>query len=169
MEGGLDAVLTLPVPPLAHLLVRRVEPINLGDLAFGLVLFAVAGHPTPTRTLTFLAVVAASTTLMTGFMVLAGSLAFFAGRSEGGELGFQAMLTMGAYPVDVFAGAARVVLHTLVPAAFVSAVPARLVEDPSLGSALGLAAAAAGFALAGWATFRVGLRRYASGAVWTRA
>jgi ABC-2 type transport system permease protein len=107
--------------------------------------------------------------LMTGFLVLTGSLAFFASRSEGGELGFHAMLLLGSYPVDVFAGVAKVILHTVVPAAFISTVPARLVDDFDGSQALVLAAVSLTFGLAGWAAFTLGLRRYTSGAVWTRA
>jgi ABC-2 type transport system permease protein len=169
VEGGLDAVLTLPVPPLAHVLLRRVEPTNLGDIAFGLTLFTVAGHPTPGRAAVFAAVVLSSAVLLTGFLVLTGSLAFFAGRSESGELGFHAMLLLGAYPVDVFAGTAKLVLYTVVPAAFVSTVPARLIDDFDLPQAAALAGIAAVFGLAGWTAFTLGLRRYTSGAVWTRA
>lgn len=169
VEGDLDAVLGLPVPPLAYLLLRRVEPTNLGDIAFGLTLFAVAGSPTFGRTAIFLGVVVAATVLMTGFLVMTGSLAFFLGRSEGGELGFHAILLLGSYPVDVFAGVAKVVLYSVVPAAFVSSVPARLIDSFDTGSALQLAGTAAVFALAGWTTFTFGLRRYTSGSVWTRA
>jgi ABC-2 type transport system permease protein len=169
VEGGLDPVLTLPVPTLPHVLLRRVEPTNLGDLAFGVTLFAVAGHPTPARVALFVAVVAASAILLVGFLVLTGSLAFFAGRSESGELGFHAMLLLGAYPVDIFAGTAKLLLYTVVPAAFVSTVPARLVESFDAGQALGLAAAAAIVAGAAWVAFALGLRRYTSGNVWTRA
>ena len=168
IEGELDAVLSLPVPPLGYLLLRRVEPTNLGDIAFGLTLFAVTGSPTIERTLVFAGVVIAASTLMTGFLVLTGSLSFFIGRSEGGELGFHAILLMGSYPVDVFAGMAKVVLYTIVPAAFVSSVPARLIDSFDLGLALWLALIAALFAFAGWLTFTMGLRRYTSGAVWTR-
>lgn len=169
VEGGLDSVLTLPVPALGHVLLRRVEPVNLGDLVFGVTLFAVAGHPTPARAATWVAVVLASATLLTGFLVLTGSLAFFAGRSEGGELGFHAMLLLGSYPVDIFAGAAKLALYTVVPAAFVSTVPARLIVDADAGQALALGAAAVIAATAGWLTFTIGLRRYTSGAVWARA
>lgn len=112
--------------------------------------------------------VVAVATLLTGFLVLTGSLAFFIGRNEGGELGFHAMLLLGAYPVDVFAGAVKVMLYTVVPAAFVSSVPARLIENFDLVNALGLAGVAVFFAGAGWATFTLGLRRYTSGSVWTR-
>lgn len=169
VEGELDAVLSLPVPPLAYLLVRRVEPTNLGDIAFGVVLFAVAGSPTVGRTAIFVGVVVAAATLMTGFLVLTGSLAFFVGRSEGGELGFHAILLLGSYPVDVFAGAAKVMLFTVVPAAFVSSVPASLIDSFDLSRAAALVAVAAFFATAAWATFTLGLRRYTSGSLWTRA
>lgn len=168
VEGELDAVLSLPVPPLAYLLIRRIEPVNLGDILFGLVLFAVAGDPTPARVAVFLGVVAAAVILMTGFLVLTGSLAFFTGRSETGEMGFHAMLLLGSYPVDMFAGVAKLVLYTVLPAAFVSAVPARLVASFHTGQALALGAVASTFAFAGWLTFTVGLRRYTSGSVWTR-
>lgn len=169
VDGQLDAVLALPVPPLPFLLLRRIEPVNLGDLAFGIVLFAVAGHPTPARTFVFVLVVLASTVLLTAFLVLTGALAFFIGRSESGELGFHAMLLLGAYPVDLFAGAVRVLLFTVVPAAFVSAIPARLIDEFDLGRAVALGAVATAFAVAAVTTFTLGLRRYTSGSVWTRA
>lgn len=169
LEGGLDPVLTLPVPALGHVLLRRIEPNNLGDLAFGITLFAVAGHPTPGRTAVFVVVVLASATLLTSFLVLTGSLAFFAGRGESGELGFHAMLLLGAYPVDVFAGAAKLVLYTVVPAAFVSTVPARIVDSFDADQLAALLAAATLTVGAAVLTFSAGLRRYTSGSVWTRA
>ena len=167
--GELDATLALPVSPLPFLLVRRVEAVHLGDVVFGVTLFAVAGAPTPTRILVYVGAVITSTVLLTGFLVLAGSSAFFVGRNEGGELGFHAVIMLGSYPVDVFAGAIKVTLYTVVPAAFVSSVPARLVQHFQPGWALALVGAAVGFAGAGALAFTRGLRRYTSGAVWIQA
>lgn len=169
LDGELDAVLALPVPTLPHLLVRRIEAVNCGDLGFGVLLFLIACDPTPARALTYVLVVLCAATLMTSFLVLCGSLAFFAGRAEGGELGVQAILLLGSYPSDVFAGVAKIVLYSAVPAVFVSAVPARLIADPDAGEAVALAIAAVAFAVVAWATFSRGLRRYTSGSVWTRA
>mgnify|MGYP000960667859 CR=1 FL=1 len=166
-DGGLDEALSLPVPTLAYLLVRRVDPVNLGDVAFGLLLFAVLGNPTPRRAAVFVVVVLAACTILTGFLVLTGSLSFFIGRNEGGELAFHAMVLLGSYPVDVFGGWARVVLFTVVPAAFVAAVPARLVAGFDTGRAIGLGTAAVVMAAAAILTFRAGLRRYTSGSAWT--
>ncbi len=114
-------------------------------------------------------VVLASATLLTAFLVLTGALAFFIGRSESGELGFHSMLLLGAYPVDLFAGAIRVMLFTVVPAALIAAVPAGLIGEFDAGRALALVVTAAIFALAATVTFTLGLRRYTSGSVWTRA
>lgn len=168
-NGELDAVLALPVHPLAHVLVRRVDTTNLGDIAFGVALFAIAGDANPERAALYLLGVATAATVLTGFLVATGSLAFFAGRNDAGELGFHAVLLTAAYPVDVFGGVAKILLYTVVPAAFVGAVPARLVDsfDPAVaGASIGVALL---FALAGWTAFTLGLRRYTSGAAWTRA
>lgn len=168
-DGELDAALALPVPPLTYLLFRRINTTSLGDIAFGIVLFAVACGPTLERTAIFVVGVVASAALLTGFLVTMGSISFFVGRDDAGELGFHAMLMFAAYPVDIFGGAAKLFLSTVLPAAFVATVPARLVDefDPQLAAALlGVSAV---FVALGWTTFHAGLKRYTSGAVWTAA
>lgn len=167
-DGDLDEVLSLPVSPLPHLLVRRIDAVNLGDVAFGLVLFAVAGGPTPARMLTFVAGAAASALLLTGFLVAAGSLVFFIGRGQAGDLGLHAILLFASYPADVFAGYTRTMLYTVVPAAFVSAVPARLIAEFDAGDAFLLTGASLGFATLGVVMFTLGLRRYTSSSAWSR-
>jgi viologen exporter family transport system permease protein len=168
-NGEIDAALALPVRPLLHLLVRRVNAVNLGDIAFGVTLFVVACHPTPTRAAVFAVAVAVSVVVLASFLVAVGSLAFFAGREDSGDLGFHAMLLFAAYPTEIFGGSARLLLHTVIPAAFVAAVPARLVEHFDGGVALGFVVAALVTATVAVTLFQVGLRRYTSGAVWTRA
>jgi ABC-2 type transport system permease protein len=168
-DGDLDAALSLPVSPLAYLLVRRIETVHLGDIGFGIALFLAVGAPTPGRVAMFVFGVAVAVVVVAGFLVLTGSMAFFTGRTEVGDMGFHAMMILSSYPVDIFVGASKVLLYSVVPAAFVAAVPARLVNDPSLSDALALIAAAAVFGVAGWTAFTLGLRRYTSGAAWTRA
>lgn len=168
-DGRLDATLLLPVGPLRHLLVRSVRPVNIGDMGFGVVLFLVAGHPTPLRILVFLAGSACGAAVLAGFLVFAGSLTFFTGRREAGDLGFNAMLLLGAYPAEVFTGVTRSLLYVVVPAAFIASVPAQVVLHFDATRAATLVGAAIGFATLGWATFTIGLRRYTSGATWTDA
>lgn len=168
-DGSLDEVLSLPVAPLPHLLVRRVDVVNLGDVAFGVVLFLVAGHPTPGRALVYVAGVAASALLLTGFLVLVGCLTFLGTHRRVADLGLEAVLLLSSYPADVFTGFSKALLYSAIPAAFVSAVPARLVDEFDAGDALLLLAVAVTFAVLGWLAFTLGLRRYASGSAWGRA
>lgn len=167
-DGGVDAALALPIGPLPHLLTSRVEPINLGDVAFGLVLFAAVGPGTPMGLTTFVVGVICGTAVSVGFFLLVGSSRFFLGRGEAGDLAFQALMVLSNYPLDIFSGATRVVVHTVIPAAFVAAVPAKLVLEPSVGQLTVLMAAAATVLAAGVAAFHAGLRRHTSSAAWTR-
>jgi len=167
-DGALDEILSLPVAPLPHLLVRRLDAINLGDVAFGLVLFAVTGHPTPARIAMFLLCSTAGALVFTGFLVATGSLVFFTGGGQGSDLSLHAIILLASYPADVFTGATKALLYTAVPAAFVAAVPSQLVDHFGAGQAVALLSATTVFALTGWVMFHLGLRRYTSGSAWAR-
>ena len=52
--------------------------------------------------------------------------------------------------------------------AFVSGVPAELVDDFDVGDAALMLGVAGVFAALGWGTFTAGLRRYSSGSAWGR-
>jgi len=169
-DGEIDAALALPLDPLAFLLARRVDTALLGDLAIGPLLFAYASDYTPESLAIYLGCVACASVVLVGFLVTVRSLTlFFGGRGEQADLGFQAILILASYPLDIFGGQVKVVLFTLIPAAFVTGLPASLLRNFDPATALALLAAAAAFALLGVALFRLGLRRYASGAVWTKA
>jgi viologen exporter family transport system permease protein len=169
-SGGLDAVLALPVHPLAYLLVRRIDTAMLGDLLFGPLLFVFAGGPTLERTAVFFFATLCAATVMVGFLVAAGSSTMFTGGGgEQAELGFQAILILASYPLDVFAGATKLLLFTAVPAAFITGLPTRLVDHFEPATAMGLVAAAALFGGLGVGLFELGLRRYTSGSAWTKA
>jgi ABC-2 type transport system permease protein len=167
--GGLDAVLALPTSPLPYLLTRRVDTALLGDLAFGPILFATAGDPTPERAAVFVFGSLCGAVVLVGFLVALGSVTLFAGgRGEQADLGFQAILIFASYPLDVFGGLTKLFLFTAVPAAFVTGLPTRLVDGWSWPVAAGAAGAAVAFAVLGSVSFALGLRRYSSGALWTR-
>jgi ABC-2 type transport system permease protein len=168
-SGALDAALTLPAPTLPYLLCRRVNATHVGDLLFGPVLFVLAGNPTPARTAVFAFGVVCAVLILTGFLVLVGSLAFLSGRGEAGDLGFNAVILFAMYPIDVFPGFARLFMYIVIPSGFLGAVPARLVDRPDPVWVSASLAAGIGFAAAGWISFAAGLRRYTSGALWTDA
>jgi ABC-2 type transport system permease protein len=168
-DGGIDAALALPVAPLPYLLVRRVDPVNVGDVVFGVLLFAVSGTPTLGRTVIYVLGSLCGAAVLAGFLVIVGSITFFSGRGEAGDLGFHAILLLANYPIDIFAGATKVLLYTAVPAAFVAAVPSKLIDDFDLARAATLLGVAALFVAGAVTVFTLGLRRYTSSSVWTRA
>ena len=167
-DGSIDEVMVLPTGILSQILCRRVEPTNIGDVISGIGLFLIAGNPTPLRTLTFIAAALLASVIFTGFVVFFGSLTFFSGgEGEQAEIAFQALVLFSMYPVDLFGGPMRVILFTLVPAAFITGVPASLVHHFNAGELLLLAAVAVFMVGLANAVFRLGLRRYASGSLWT--
>jgi ABC-2 type transport system permease protein len=169
-DGQLDTVLTLPVDPLAYLLVRRVDTALLGDLAFGPVLFAVAAHPTPQRTALYVLGALTGSAVLVSFVVMLGSVTMVAGgRGEQADLGFQALLILASYPLDVFGGLTKLLMFTVIPAAFLTGVPVHLVDHFRWATLAAMLGVAVGSMLLAVVVFRAGLRRYRSGALWTRA
>lgn len=162
--GDLDYYLVLPADPLLHLLVSRSSLPSWGDILFGVVVYIVA---MPERWMTlplFFLLGVLSGLIFVAFSVIVGSLAFWIGQSQ--DLAMQlrnAMLTFGLYPVDIFPGTVRVLLYTLIPAAFVGSIPAMLLAEFRWGRLLGLVAVTAALIAAARLVFNCGLRRYESG------
>jgi ABC-2 type transport system permease protein len=73
------------------------------------------------------------------------------------------MLTFAMYPSDIFQGAIRFLLLTLLPAALVGVMPLSVVRGLDVGGLAVLAGAAAVTTAISAATFYIGLRRYESG------
>jgi ABC-2 type transport system permease protein len=74
-----------------------------------------------------------------------------------------AILTLALYPRDIFEGAVRFIMLTIIPAAFVGAIPLDVVRRLDWMALLGLIVFAAGITLLLWIVFYTGLRRYESG------
>jgi len=97
-----------------------------------------------------------------GFVVLVQSLAFWIGhaglvRAQAGN----ARISFALDPLDLFDGTARQVLFTLLPAAFMGAVPAEFVRSFTWKGLVQRTGAALVFLAL--AVFQRGLRRYESG------
>ena len=97
-------------------------------------------------------------------MVATQSLAFWLPRAATlcEEL-FQMFLMVCFYPQHPFGFTVRLVLFTLVPAAFVALLPVEAVREGNAWKALAVFGAAAVYAALAVVIFARGLRRYASG------
>jgi ABC-2 type transport system permease protein len=164
VTGDLDYYLALPADPLVHLLVSRTSMPGWGDLGFSLIVFVLAA-PRPWVALPlFLSVGTLVALVFTAFAVLMGSLAFWIGSAESVAFqGVNAMLTFSLYPVEIFPGVVRLLLYTLIPAAFVGSLPAGLLAHFRWEQLLYLMGFTVGILLLARGMFYRGLRRYESG------
>jgi ABC-2 type transport system permease protein len=164
MTGGLDYYLALPVSPLMHTLISRMSLSAWGDFCFGVVLFAWVWGADGMAWLMFATGVVLGAVVMVSFGVMLGSLAFYLGNAESlSETGMMALVSFSTYPTDLFPPAIRLLLYTLIPAAFLSTIPAELVRGFNGWSFVGYGVGTLLIALvARWIFYR-GLRRYESG------
>jgi ABC-2 type transport system permease protein len=162
--GRLDYYLALPRPVLLHVLASRSITSGAGDFFYGVLTFALAGYVSPGAVARFVLGVLVSGTVFLSFLVLVQCLSFWLGNTAMlTRQAVNAILTFSLYPTTVFDGPARFLLLTIIPAAFVGAVPAEFVRAFSWEQLFELLAAA--LILLGLAVlvFRRGLRRYESG------
>ena len=136
----------------------------LGDISFGIVAYLFTGRFTPPEIgLWLLGALLAAVVFVMAFTFF-HALAFWLGSSYGlAEQAMNAMLTLAMYPSDIFQGAVRFMMLTVLPAAFVGAVPLDVVRGLDLNGLAVLAVAAVIITIVSSATFYLGLRRYESG------
>jgi ABC-2 type transport system permease protein len=164
VEGGLDGYLTQPKPALVQALCSRTLASGWGDLVSGLGMVALSRQVSWLHVPYLLLAIALSATVFVAAGVIFHSAAFWLGPIDSlARMLWEFLITFSIYPEPIFGGGIRVLLYTLMPAAFCGFLPARLAHQPTLlnlASALGGAACVACAALF---TFERGLRRYESG------
>jgi ABC-2 type transport system permease protein len=163
-QGRLDYYLALPRDVLLHTLASRSILSAWGDLTFGLLAFLFTGRfSLPQITLWLLASVCSGAVLVSSFAIF-GCLSFWLGNASVLAVQAQnAILTLALYPRDIFEGMVRFLMLTLIPAAFVGAIPLDVVRRLDWMALLGLMAFAFGITLLMRLVFYTGLRRYESG------
>jgi ABC-2 type transport system permease protein len=163
-EGELDAWLTQPKPTLVYAVCCQSQASGIGDVCSGLALIALSGAVRPASAPLVLIAVLASAVVFTASGVVFFSLAFWLGQVEtAARQLFDAVVTFALYPEPLVGGAMRFLLFTVLPAGFVGYLPARLIREPSLGTALALLTGAAGYGVFACWVFGRGLRQYSSG------
>ena len=163
-QGQLDYYLSLPRPVLPHLLASRSITSGLGDFSYGMISFFLAGRLSLDAIGRLTLALLLSATVFLSFLILVQSLAFWMGHAQLiSSTAVNAIISFSSYPITLFDGTAKFLLLTLIPAAFVGAIPAEFVRSPSWQTLLLLVSAAGiGLFMANLVFYR-GLRRYESG------
>ena len=163
-SGELDVYLLQPKPVAVNLVSSRMIVSGWGELAYGLILFFITQAITPWSVSLFIVFSILLAMVFTAMRLLYHSLTFYLGNAEA-FAGFagEMLLSFALYPGSIFKGPALWILHSLIPAALVAYLPARLIKsfDPAF-FLLVLAADGALIAL-GLFVFYRGLRVYESG------
>ncbi len=163
-NGRLDYYLSLPRPVLLHVLASRSISSGLGDFTYGILSFIVARQFAPDTIARFVLGVVFATTTFIAFMTLVQSLAFWLGNAaQLSQQASNAMVTFSLYPITLFEGSAKFILFTIIPAAFIGAVPAEFIREFSWTTLAQLLGAALIMLVLALFVFRRGLRRYESG------
>ncbi|MBK8987416.1 MAG: ABC-2 family transporter protein [Chloroflexi bacterium] len=163
-QGRLDYYLVFPRNLLLHVIFSRMTVSTVGDVVFGLIAYSFTGRFTLVEIGLFLITAVLSAIIFVGYSVISGSLAFYMGAAQyASQQMTNAMLTFALYPNGLFSGAARVMLYTIIPAAFVAAVPVDIVRFQDGRLLLLLIGTAVIIWLIAIAMFYYGLRRYESG------
>jgi ABC-2 type transport system permease protein len=149
-KGRLDYYLSLPRPVLLHAVSSRTIGSGMGDFSYGFLSFALS---------TLLAA-----TVFLAFLIIVNSLAFWLGViTNMTNFVVGAMVTFGIYPITLFDNYAKLILFTLIPAAFMGAIPAEFIHAFTWQSLAQLLAGAIIFLFTAATVFRLGLKRYESG------
>ena len=163
-QGRLDYYLALPRPVLPHILFSSMSAFTMGDITFSVVAYLFAGRFDVVSILLFLVASTLVAVICACFAATVGCLSFFIGNAnQWASYLTNTLISFALYPFGLFQGLARLVLYTLIPAAFIGAVPVEIIEthDGVLLGGLALAAAASVLILS--VVFGIGLRRYESG------
>ncbi|HEY2980378.1 MAG TPA: ABC-2 family transporter protein [Anaerolineales bacterium] len=163
-KGRLDYYLSMPRPVLLHTVASRTISSAMGDFTYGFISYALSGQFTWDGLARFVLGTLLAATVFGAFLILVQSLSFWLGiMTNLTNLIVNAMITFGIYPTTLFDSTAKVILFTLIPAAFMGAVPAEFIKSFTWAT-LGTMLVGAGVFLAlAVSVFRLGLKRYESG------
>ncbi|MBX3085815.1 MAG: ABC-2 family transporter protein [Anaerolineae bacterium] len=163
-QGQLDTWLLYPRPVLPHLLVSKMLASAWGDALFGFFTYILFVHPSIVQLFMFICLTLSVAMLFVGFCILVSSFGFFLGNAVALlDQGVNALITFSTYPAVIFDGGVKLILFTLIPAAFVSYLPVEALRQLSPGIALLSTMGAVGVLSVGVLVFYRGLRRYESG------
>jgi len=164
VSGELDTYLLQSKDALINLIASGTVVSAWGDIFYGLLLFIFITGGSLVKAGMFILLSMIGSTFLVSILVAAHSLTFYFGDAQGtADLIIEFMVTIGTYPEGIYQGASRVLIYTLLPTAFISFVPIRIIQSFSwywLGVLL--------LAMVAWGTlsyklFYRGLRHYESG------
>lgn len=163
-NGDLDAYLVQPKNPLLSQVGSLSQPAGWGDLITAVILLYMSGYGTWSNLPLILLLIICGAAIMSASAILLNCMAFWLGPVE--QLArqfFEFVITFSVYPQTIFPIAFKVILFTVIPAAYIGFLPVTILKGAEWWwLALLIGATIFYVGLAQWVFIR-GLRRYESG------
>ena len=160
-EGEINSILLRPRSPLLLVLSSKSDPYGWGDVLFGLLLVIGSQQLSWVGWLLFPLIILLSTAVAASVTLCIFSIAFWMQRSDViAWRAWETFLTFCLYPEGIFPAPMRVVLYTILPAAFVAFLPVAVLKSFSLATLAILVLVTIFWAALSWGIFYRGLRRY---------
>ena len=164
VDGRLDVHLGRPRHPLASLIFSRSIPAGLGDMASGVVLWLAFAGRGPLDLPFIILIATAGAAIVIATIAITNAVVFWIPEAVHLTEDMFFMLVMASvYPQHVFGPFLRLILFTLIPAAFIGLVPVEAIREASIEKACWILGAALVYSAIAWLVFERGLKRYASG------
>lgn len=164
ITGELDTYLLQPVAVLPNILGAATSVSAWGDVLYGVVLLSIVWGFAPNVWAIFLLATLLGALIMTALNVLAHTLTFYLGNASIITSSvFEFMITFSIYPEGMFQGFIRVIIFSILPAAFITHIPLRLINDFNIGTFAIWIGFTIVFLTLSCVFFYRGLRKYESG------
>jgi ABC-2 type transport system permease protein len=161
-QGRLDYYLTLPKNVFFHLTTSGFSAFAVGDLIFGLIVLSLFVFVYPIHLILLFLVTA--TILLIAIDLIGSSLAFYVGNSERiSNTVHNTSIAFATYPIGMFTDWVKIILLTVIPVAFISAVPLEVLKVFTIEGVLLTIGVALLVLFISIIVFYYGLRRYESG------
>lgn len=163
-EGDLDVFLTQPKPALLHVVASKTRASGWGDMAYGVLVLSLSGDRGAGAVPAALVATLCSATVFLSMGIVAHSLAFWLGPVQSiARQWWEFLIVFSGYPETIFSGGLRMLLFSVVPAAFIGWLPSSLLRDFTWTGLLAAVGGAIAYGSLAVLVFHAGLKRYASG------
>lgn len=164
LNGELDTYLLQPKDPLVNIICSKTVVSAWGDTLYGVILFFLIRGFDMKGFLLFLLFCFTGSLMFAAVLLTAHSLSFYSGNVEGlAQLVTEFVISFSIYPEGIFQGGLKYVLYSLIPAAFMVYIPARIINSFSIVLLLEVLSAAIIWISIAYVIFYRGIKKYESG------
>lgn len=161
-DGRLDTYLVQPRNVLINSITGNVSVSSIGDIIYSIIILLIC-KPSFYEFILFIFFTIIGALVLTSFVVILGSLAFFIKKSDMiSDSMTNLVISFSTYPGSIFKGVTKLLLYTIVPVGIISYMPVEVISNFNLFNFLIIIAYAVFMIFLAFYIFNKGLKRYSS-------